>query len=66
MFRCPECGAAGRIRTSYPMNDTNTTRRKFYQCNNIECGLCFSTLESFEKRTSRQQRKPQHPDPLPA
>ncbi|AXD41171.1 ogr/Delta-like zinc finger family protein [Salmonella enterica] len=53
MFRCPFCGSSSRIRTSRPASDEGTTRRKYYQCNNLECGLCFSTLESFEKLTSK-------------
>ncbi len=47
MFRCPLCGASARIRTSRPENDSNTVRQKYYQCNNLECGVCFSTLEAF-------------------
>ncbi|EFH6977005.1 ogr/Delta-like zinc finger family protein, partial [Escherichia coli] len=52
MFRCPLCGASARIRTSRPENDSNTVRQKYYQCNNLECGVCFSTLEAFHKFTS--------------
>ncbi|EAA9788292.1 ogr/Delta-like zinc finger family protein [Salmonella enterica] len=52
MFRCPCCGSSSRIRTSRSLTDENTVRRKYYQCNNIECGFCFSTLEAFEKQTS--------------
>ena len=51
MFRCPLCGASARIRTSRPENDSNTVRQKYYQCNNLECGVCFSTLEAFHKFT---------------
>ncbi|MGG2143441.1 ogr/Delta-like zinc finger family protein [Symbiopectobacterium sp. RP] len=54
MFRCPLCGASGRTRTSTKMNDTNTVRRKYYQCNNLACGVCFTTMEAFEKFTSKQ------------
>ena len=53
MFRCPLCGASARIRTSRPENDSNTVRQKYYQCNNLECGVCFSTLEAFHKFTSK-------------
>ncbi|KEN84459.1 ogr/Delta-like zinc finger family protein [Escherichia coli 1-392-07_S4_C1] len=28
-------------------------RQKYYQCNNLECGVCFSTLEAFHKFTSK-------------
>lgn len=53
MFRCPLCGASARIRTSRPGNDSNTVRQKYYQCNNLECGISFTTLEAFDKFTSR-------------
>ncbi|EHR7902577.1 ogr/Delta-like zinc finger family protein [Escherichia coli] len=53
MFRCPLCGASARIRTSRSENDSNTVRKKYYQCNNLECGVCFSTLEAFHKFTSK-------------
>ncbi|EJK7325918.1 ogr/Delta-like zinc finger family protein [Escherichia coli] len=53
MFRCPLCGASARVRTSRPENDSNTVRQKYYQCNNLECGVCFSTLEAFHKFTSK-------------
>lgn len=58
MFRCPICGASARIRTSSPMNNTSTVRRKFYQCNSLECGVGFSTLESVERLTRRQKENP--------
>lgn len=54
MFRCPRRGASGRTRTSTKMNNTNTVRRKYYQCNNLACGACFTTMEAFEKLTSKQ------------
>lgn len=57
MFRCPFCGASARIRTSLALTKENTVRRKYYQCNNLECGLCFSTLEAFEKQTSKHTAK---------
>ena len=53
MFRCPLCGASARIRTSRSENDSNTVRKKYYQCNNLECGISFSTLEAFHKFTSK-------------
>ncbi|EIF0350604.1 ogr/Delta-like zinc finger family protein [Salmonella enterica] len=52
MFPCPECGSTTRTRTSRAMNDSKTVRQKYYQCNNVFCGFCFSTLESFQKQTS--------------
>lgn len=53
MFRCPLCGASARIRTSRSENDSDTVRKKYYQCNNLECDVCFSTLEAFHKFTSK-------------
>lgn len=57
MFRRPFCGSSSRIRTSLALTKENTVRRKYYQCNNLECGLCFSTLEAFEKMTSKHTPK---------
>ncbi|EDC8051876.1 transcriptional regulator [Salmonella enterica subsp. enterica serovar Muenchen] len=57
MFRCPFGGSSSRIRTSLALTKENTVRRKYYQCNNLECGLCFSTLEAFEKMTSKHTPK---------
>lgn len=57
MFRCPLCGASARIRTSRPENDSNTVRQKYYQCNNLECGVCFSTLEAFHKFIKTRLRR---------
>ncbi|HGC4164181.1 TPA: ogr/Delta-like zinc finger family protein [Escherichia coli] len=31
--------------------------RTYYQCNNIECGACFCTLESFVRITKRRKSK---------
>ncbi|EPT2213386.1 ogr/Delta-like zinc finger family protein, partial [Escherichia coli] len=54
MFRCPLCGASARIRTSRNENDSGTVRLKYYQCNNLECGIGFTTLEGFNKFTSKR------------
>ncbi len=56
MFPCPLCGASGRTRTSVMMNDGRTIRKTWYQCNNIECGVGFYTLESFAGLTGRNQK----------
>ena len=53
-FPCPFCGASTRTRTSRAANDSRTVRQKLYQCNNPECSLSFSTLESFEKLTVKR------------
>ncbi|HIC1786304.1 TPA: ogr/Delta-like zinc finger family protein [Escherichia coli] len=53
-FPCPFCGASTRTRTSRAANDLRTIRWKLYQCNNPECSLSFSTLESFEKLTVKR------------
>ncbi len=57
MFRCPLCGASARIRTSRNENDSGTVRLKYYQCNNLECGIGFTTLEGFNKFTSKRARR---------
>ncbi|EBE4778299.1 hypothetical protein FHK17_02205 [Salmonella enterica] len=46
MFPCPLCGASSRTRTSRMENKERTIRRTYYQCNNLECGVCFYTLQS--------------------
>ncbi|EIY2765620.1 ogr/Delta-like zinc finger family protein [Escherichia coli] len=53
-FPCPFCGASTRTRTSRAANDTGTVRWKLCQCNNPECSLSFSTLESFDKITVKR------------
>ncbi|EDB1524515.1 ogr/Delta-like zinc finger family protein [Salmonella enterica] len=46
MFPCPICGASSRTRTSRMENKERTIRRTYYQCNNLECGVSFYTLQS--------------------
>ncbi|EAS2966782.1 ogr/Delta-like zinc finger family protein [Salmonella enterica] len=46
MFPCPICGASSRTRTSRMENKERTIRRTYYQCNNLECGISFYTLQS--------------------
>ncbi|EIY9047486.1 ogr/Delta-like zinc finger family protein [Escherichia coli] len=65
MFRCPHCGASARTRTSRAENDTGTVRKKYYQCNNLECGLGFTTLEAFNKYTSRHAPVAQDTEAVP-
>ena len=65
MFRCPLCGASARIRTSRNENDLGTVRLKYYQCNNLECGIGFTTLEGFNKFTSKRAPSPQGTERIP-
>ncbi|MDF5750850.1 ogr/Delta-like zinc finger family protein, partial [Klebsiella quasipneumoniae] len=47
MFKCPICGAVAKTRTSRPL--TNTTVRHYHQCQNFECSITLTTLNSVEK-----------------
>lgn len=63
MFKCPHCGATAR--TSKPLSEV--TIRQYYQCQNVECGLSFATLNSVEKIvTKRERRDKLAPDFTPA
>ncbi|EHG6296321.1 ogr/Delta-like zinc finger family protein [Salmonella enterica subsp. enterica serovar Oranienburg] len=45
MFPCPICGASSRTRTSRMEDKERTIRGTYYQCNNLECGISFHTLQ---------------------
>jgi len=67
MFKCPHCGATARTRTSKPLNEEQTIYRQYHQCQNMECGLSFTTLNSVEKIvTKRERREKLAPDFIPA
>ena len=57
MFKCPHCGATARTRTSKPLSEV--TIRQYHQCQNMECGLSFTTLNSVEKIVTRRERRDQ-------
>ncbi|MDD9341739.1 MAG: ogr/Delta-like zinc finger family protein [Providencia heimbachae] len=45
-FNCPKCGAVTYTKTSKAMS--NETRRSYHQCQNILCGVTFTTITSVE------------------
>ena len=53
---CPICGYASHVRTSKKLS--NKTKRKYYQCQNLECSTTFKTLESFEEFIVCSELKP--------
>ncbi|CAX57659.1 Phage transcriptional activator, Ogr/delta [Erwinia billingiae Eb661] len=46
MFTCPKCNASAKTRTSVRLSEL--TRRSYHQCNNLACGVTFTTLDSVE------------------
>jgi transcriptional regulator NrdR family protein len=60
MFKCPICGAVAKTRTSRPLS--NTTVRHYHQCQNFECSITFTTLNSVEKLVTKRG----HREKLPA
>ncbi|QUG76387.1 hypothetical protein GKQ23_15860 [Erwinia sp. E602] len=64
MFTCPICGAVARTRTSRRLSEL--TVRQYHQCQNLECSMSFTTLNSVEKLvTKRAQREVLPPDFIP-
>lgn len=64
MFVCPICGATARTRTSRQLS--NMTTRQYHQCQNFECSITFTTLNSVEKLvTKRGPREETPPDFIP-
>lgn len=47
MMRCCKCNAVSRTRTSTRLSER--TQRNYHQCQNMLCGLCFTTLQEVEK-----------------
>ncbi|MDU1198837.1 ogr/Delta-like zinc finger family protein [Kluyvera ascorbata] len=67
MFRCPHCGAMAHTRTSKHLNEEKTIYRQYHQCQNMECGLSFTTLNSVEKIVTKRERCEElSPDFIPA
>ncbi|EGA5747107.1 ogr/Delta-like zinc finger family protein [Escherichia coli] len=60
MFKCPVCGAVARTRTSRPLSEM--TVRHYHQCQNFECSITFTTLNSVEKLVTKRAPR----DKLPA
>ena len=64
MVDCPICGAVARTRTSRRLSEM--TIRQYHQCQNFECSITFTTLNSVEKFvTKRSQCEVLPPDFIP-
>lgn len=64
MFVCPICGAMARTRTSRRLSEM--TIRQYHQCQNFECSITFTTLNSVEKLvTKRGPREELPPNFIP-
>ncbi|SMP68409.1 MULTISPECIES: ogr/Delta-like zinc finger family protein [Serratia] len=64
MFVCPICGTMARTRTSRRLSEM--TIRQYHQCQNFECIITFTTLNSVEKLvTKRDPREELPPDFIP-
>ncbi|SCC61896.1 ogr/Delta-like zinc finger family protein [Kosakonia oryziphila] len=64
MFVCPICGAVARTRTSRRLSEM--TIRQYHQCQNFECSITFTTLNSVEKLvTKRGNNESLPPDFIP-
>lgn len=58
MMHCPLCGQAAHTRSSSYI--TSTTKERYNQCTNINCGGTFVSHETF----SRMISQPQTVDPV--
>ncbi|QCT18511.1 transcriptional regulator [Jejubacter calystegiae] len=62
MMNCPKCGSAAHTRSSYQVS--NTTKERYNQCQNINCGCTFKSLETVAGIISEPhiiQSVPPHP-----
>ncbi|WP_426578011.1 ogr/Delta-like zinc finger family protein [Xenorhabdus stockiae] len=46
MFSCKKCGTHTRQRAHFAIEQSII--RRFYQCRNLYCGFCFTTVETFQ------------------
>lgn len=60
MFVCPICGAVARTRTSRRLSEM--TIRQYHQCQNFECSITFTTLNSVEKLVTKRGPREKLPD----
>ncbi|MCS4264930.1 ogr/Delta-like zinc finger family protein [Serratia sp. BIGb0163] len=58
MMHCPLCGQAAHTRSSSYI--TSTTKERYNQCTNINCGGTFVSHETFTRMISQ----PQTADPV--
>lgn len=62
MMHCPLCGQAAHTRSSSYI--TSTTKERYNQCTNINCGGTFVSHETFTRMISQPQTvDPVHPHP---
>ncbi|MCX9039107.1 ogr/Delta-like zinc finger family protein [Citrobacter portucalensis] len=59
MMNCPLCSHASNTRSSYQV--TSTTKERYCQCKNINCGCTFVTMETVV----RQITMPSCASPVP-
>jgi len=63
MMNCPKCGQAGHTRSSH--SASTTTKERYYQCQNINCGCTFVTHESLARyivKPGEVEPAPPHPN----
>ncbi|WJV54489.1 ogr/Delta-like zinc finger family protein [Pectobacteriaceae bacterium CE90] len=53
MMKCPLCGSAAHTRSSYEV--TSTTKERYNQCTNINCGHTFISHETYVRSISRPE-----------
>ncbi|ANS42361.1 MULTISPECIES: ogr/Delta-like zinc finger family protein [Serratia] len=53
MMHCPLCGQAAHTRSSSYI--TSTTKERYNQCTNINCGGTFVSHETFTRMISQPQ-----------
>ncbi|WP_416262345.1 ogr/Delta-like zinc finger family protein [Gibbsiella quercinecans] len=53
MMHCSLCGQASHTRSSSYI--TSTTKERYHQCTNINCGCTFATHETLTRIISRPQ-----------
>ncbi|MCA7001316.1 ogr/Delta-like zinc finger family protein [Dickeya solani] len=51
MMKCPLCGNAAHTRSSFEVTDT--TKERYNQCTNINCGHTFISHETFVRSIAR-------------
>ncbi|MCX9094996.1 hypothetical protein OKT76_04535 [Providencia rettgeri] len=55
MFFCKECDSPTRQQAHIAIE--NGIIRRFYQCRNLYCGLCFSTIETVQLSSDLNDKK---------
>ncbi|WP_072082284.1 DNA-binding transcriptional regulator [Yersinia aldovae] len=51
MFHCPLCRESAHARSSRYLSEN--TKERYHQCQNINCGHTFKTMETFESSIMR-------------